>query len=112
MLCGVWCGLTARALSEPAMRRFTLQRRMRVLTMPVPVASNPREVFDAVNPDAVLAVLLHKIVASTAADGASEGHALLQDWLVLLAEQYNSHVLGAERGTGALVRSLPQLFQV
>lgn len=82
---------------------------MRIQTMPVAVAGNPREVFGGVNPDAVLAVLLHKIVAAAAAvgaaEGAREGHALLQDWLVAFAEQYNGHVLGAEGGTGVPVCS-------
>ena len=86
--------------------RFTLQRRMRVLTVPVPVASSPREVLDAANPDAVLAVLLHKIVASASADGAAEGHALLHDWLCQLATQYNVHVRGHNSATTAEVGPL------
>ena len=78
--------------------------------MPVPVASNPREVFSGVNPDAVLAVLLHKVVASAASavKGAAEGHALLQDWLVSLAELYNIHELGSEGGSGHPVRLSPK----
>ena len=86
--------------------RFTLQRRMRVLTAPVPVASTPREVLDAANPDAVLAVLLHKIVASADREGAAEGHALLHDWLCQLATQYNVHVRGHNSATGAEVSTL------
>jgi hypothetical protein len=76
---------------------------MRVLTAPVPVASSPREVLDAANPDAVLAVLLHKIVASADTEGAAEGHALLHDWLCQLAMQYNVHVRGHNSATGAEV---------
>ena len=74
-----------------------------MLTAPVPVAGSPREVLDAANPDAVLAVLLHKIVALAGAEGAAEGHALLHDWLVQLATQYNMHVRGHNSATGAVV---------
>lgn len=42
--------------------RFTLQRRMRVLTIPIPLAVTPREVYDGCDSDAVLAVLLHKLI--------------------------------------------------
>ncbi len=79
---------------------------MRVLTAPVPVASSPREVLDAASPDAVLAVLLHKIVALAGAEGAAEGHALLHDWLVQLATQYNMHMRGHNSATGAEVSRL------
>ncbi len=74
-----------------------------MLTAPVPVASSPREVLDAASPDAVLAVLVHKIVALAGAEGAAEGHALLHDWLAQLATQYNMHVRGHNSATGAEV---------
>ena len=77
--------------------------------MPVNVGSNPREVFANVDPDVVLTVLLHKIVATAAAEGASEGHALLQSWLAQLFAQYNLHVLGASSSPGVQVRSAPTI---
>ena len=76
---------------------------MRVMTMPVSVGSNPREVFANADPDAVLTVLLHKIAATASAEGASEGHVLLQSWLALLLAQYNLHILGADSNWGAQV---------
>ena len=76
---------------------------MRVMTMPVSVGSNPREVFADADPDAVLTVLLHKIAATATEEGASEGHVLLQSWLALLLAQYNLHILGATSNGGVQV---------
>lgn len=36
-------------------------------------------------------------------DGAAEGHALLQDWLSILAAQYNRHILGLSGDTAMQV---------
>lgn len=39
-------------------------------------------------------------------DGAAEGHALVQDWLAILAAQYNRHILGLSGAAAAQVRRL------
>ena len=52
------------------------------------------QVLDSCDADAVLAVLVHKLVGAAAADGAAEGHALLHDWLSILTAQYNRCILG------------------
>lgn len=74
------------------MRRFTVERRMRIMTVPIPVAGSPLEVFESMDPGVVLIVLLHKAVASEAAEQ------LLYYWLVTLMEHYTQSVLGAEAG--------------
>lgn len=57
----------------PVACRCVLQRRMRVLTVPIPLAVTPREVFDGCDPDAVLAVLLHKLIQA-AGEVRAAGH--------------------------------------
>jgi hypothetical protein len=37
-------------------------------------------------------------------DGSAEGHALLHDWLTILAGQYNHHILGLSADTAVQVR--------
>lgn len=53
-----------------------------------------RQVLDSCDAEAVLAVLVHKLVEAAAANGAAEGHALLHDWLSILTAQYNRCILG------------------
>jgi hypothetical protein len=55
------CVCAARACVIP-LCRFVLQRRMRVVTVPVAMAVTPREVFDGCDAEVVLAVLLHKLM--------------------------------------------------
>ncbi len=50
--------------------------------------------LDSCDAEAVLAVLVHKLVEAAAANGAAEGHALLHDWLSILTAQYNRCILG------------------
>lgn len=62
----IWCSkfapVSGHADTELATCRFVMQRRMRVVTVPIPIAVTPREVFDGCDSDAVLAVLLHKLI--------------------------------------------------
>ncbi|KAK9823450.1 hypothetical protein WJX72_002854 [[Myrmecia] bisecta] len=69
--------------------RYVLQRRMRILTLALPVARPAQAVFEAVGADAVLCVLMHKIVRACEEEGEEEGRALLQDWLVILTANFN-----------------------
>lgn len=72
-------------------RRCVLQRRLRILTARLEVAKLPAEVYAGADVDAILLLLFHKISIAAAAQGASEGRALLQDWLVLFTASYNRH---------------------
>ena len=72
-------------------RSCVLQRRLRILTLRLEVAKLPAEVYAGADADAILLLLFHKISIAAAAQGASEGRALLQDWLVLFTASYNRH---------------------
>ena len=76
-------------------RRHVVQRRMRILTQRLRVASSPAEVVDNACADAILVLLQHKIVRAAGQQGADEALALLQDWLVLLSAAHNRR-LGAK----------------
>ena len=55
------------------------------------------------NPDAVLALIMHKIMRAGHTDGPHEARLLLRDWLVLLALNYhrNTHT---DMGPAALLQ--------
>lgn len=84
-----------------------LQRRLRILTLRLDVAKSPAEVYAAADAAAILAILVHKIGAAAAAQGLSEGRALLQDWLVLFTASYNRHQNAALTSAEQARRSLP-----
>ena len=71
--------------------RLVLERRMRIMTTALPVASEPADVYCHVNADALLAMLVHKIGNVVLQQGLEQGQGLLQDWLVLFVAAYNSH---------------------
>ena len=71
--------------------RLLLERRMRIVTVAMPVASAPAEVYAEANVDALLAVLVHKIGRVVMQQGVEQGQGLLQDWLVLFIAAYNNH---------------------
>lgn len=64
--------------------RWVLQRRLRIMTVPMPVASRADMLFKNVEPDTCCALLVHKVLRAAAAEGIDEARALLRDWLVLL----------------------------
>lgn len=64
--------------------RFVLQRRLRLVTVPMPVVSRPDQVFKYVDCESVLWMLLHKVLRAAREEGLAESRALLKDWLVLL----------------------------
>ena len=52
------------------MCRCLVQRRLRILTVPVEVASSARDVFDHADPDAIIAILTHKVALATQVCGS------------------------------------------
>ena len=71
--------------------RLVLERHMRLMTMALPVASEPADVYCHVNADALLAMLVHKIGNVVLQQGLEQGQGLLQDWLVLFVAAFNHH---------------------
>ena len=81
----------ADAKDVSAACRLVLERRMRIMTLAMPVASAPVEVYCHVNADALLAMLVHKIGNVVLQQGLEQGQGLLQDWLVLFVAAFNHH---------------------
>ncbi|KAG2486738.1 hypothetical protein HYH03_014664 [Edaphochlamys debaryana] len=73
-------------------RRYWLQRRLRVATYRVMTAATVADVYAHTNPDAVVTLLMHKILRAAEAQGLQEARLLLRDWLVILALNYHRNV--------------------
>ncbi|KAL4591727.1 hypothetical protein LXL04_004698 [Taraxacum kok-saghyz] len=71
---------------------YTLKRRLRIRTMQFSVAHNFNELYDSVDPEVVLSILVHKVILASLTEGVREGRMLLHDWLVILTAQYNDVV--------------------
>ncbi|CAH1452419.1 unnamed protein product [Lactuca virosa] len=69
--------------------KYTLKRRLRIRTMQFGVAHNFNELYDSVDPEVVLSILVHKVILASSSEGVREGRMLLHDWLVILTAQYN-----------------------
>ncbi len=82
---------------------------MRILTLALDVAKTPRALYDEVDPAAVLAVLMHKILKASEAEGLAEARALLQDWLVILVASYNRNL---QREAGAAFQTPAEVHPV
>ncbi|KAK3018086.1 hypothetical protein RJ639_003375 [Escallonia herrerae] len=70
--------------------KHSLKRRLRIRTLQFGTAHNINEIFDTVDPEVVLSILVHKVILASLEKGVREGRALLHDWLVLLTAQYNN----------------------
>ncbi|XP_020092690.1 protein transport protein Sec24-like At3g07100 isoform X1 [Ananas comosus] len=69
--------------------KFYLKRRLRLRTLQLGVARNMNELYDSVDSEAVLSILVHKVIQVSLEEGVREGRNLLHDWLVILTAQYN-----------------------
>ncbi|KAL5710636.1 Protein transport protein S23 D [Ranunculus cassubicifolius] len=76
-------------LTSASRSKHTLQRRIRVRTLQYGTASNISELYDSVDSEVVLSILVHKVMLASLEKGVREGRSLLQDWLIILATQYN-----------------------
>ncbi|XP_057480376.1 protein transport protein SEC23 D-like [Actinidia eriantha] len=75
--------------SSPSRSKHSLKRRLRIRTLQFGTARNINELFDTVDPEAVLSILVHKVISASLEQGVREGRMLLHDWLVILIAQYN-----------------------
>ncbi|KAK8960700.1 hypothetical protein KSP40_PGU008281 [Platanthera guangdongensis] len=69
--------------------KFSLQRRLRIRTIQYSTAGGINEIYDSVDPETVLSILVHKVILASLEQGVREGRLLLHDWLVILTAQYN-----------------------
>ncbi|KAL5583227.1 hypothetical protein UlMin_015669 [Ulmus minor] len=69
--------------------KYSLKRRLRIRTLQYGTAQNVNELYDSVDPEVVLSLLVHKVILASLEQGVREGRLLLHDWLVILTAQYN-----------------------
>ncbi|XP_031387826.1 protein transport protein SEC23 [Punica granatum] len=68
---------------------YFLKRRLRIRTIQYTASQNINELYDSVDPEVVLCLLVHKVIQASLEEGVREGRMLLHDWLVILTAQYN-----------------------
>nr|KYP68724.1 Protein transport protein SEC24 [Cajanus cajan] len=85
--------------------KHSLQRRLRIRTLQFGVAQNIHELYDSCDPEVVLSLLVHKVILASLEEGVREGRILLQEWLVILAAQYNDAYRLIQYNNGSSVRS-------
>uniref|UniRef100_A0A0D9WH23 Sec23/Sec24 trunk domain-containing protein n=1 Tax=Leersia perrieri TaxID=77586 RepID=A0A0D9WH23_9ORYZ len=68
---------------------FCLKRRLRIRTLQYRPAKNINEIYDSVDPEALLHILVHKVILISLDKGVKEGRSLVHDWLALLIARYN-----------------------
>lgn len=81
--------LSNSASSSPSRDKYSLKRRLRIRTLRFGTARNINELYDSVDHEAVLSILVHKVISASLEQGVREGRMLLHDWLVILTAQYN-----------------------
>ncbi|GKB53739.1 transport protein Sec24-like protein [Tanacetum coccineum] len=90
----------------PSRLKYTLKRRLRIRTMQFGVAHNMNELYDGVDSEVVLSILVHKVILASLSEGVREGRMLLHDWLVILTGQYNEACKNAPNEFGSSTGSL------
>ncbi|KAM7496929.1 hypothetical protein LguiA_021343 [Lonicera macranthoides] len=81
--------LSTPGSSSASRTKHSLKRRLRIRTLQFGTAHNINEIYDSVDPEVVLSILVHKVILASLEQGVREGRMLLHDWLVILAAQYN-----------------------
>ncbi|RCV17511.1 hypothetical protein SETIT_3G225300v2 [Setaria italica] len=69
--------------------KFCLKRRLRIRTLQYRPARNISEIYDSVDPEVVLHILVHKVILESLDKGVREGRQQVHAWLALLAARYN-----------------------
>ncbi|ONK71291.1 uncharacterized protein A4U43_C04F6960 [Asparagus officinalis] len=69
--------------------KFSLKRRLRIRTLQYGTAGNINELYDSVDSETILSILVHKVILASLEQGVREGRMLLHDWLVILMALYN-----------------------
>ncbi|KAA8549876.1 hypothetical protein F0562_001560 [Nyssa sinensis] len=81
--------LSSSGSSSASRTKHSLKRRLRIRTLQCGAAQNINELYDSVDPEVVLSILVHKVILASLEQGVREGRMLLHDWLVILTAQYN-----------------------
>lgn len=93
--------LSSSGLSSASRPKFSIKRRLRIRTLQYATAHNINELYDSVDPEVVLSVLVHKVILASLEQGVREGRMLLHDWLVILTAQYNEALKLIQHGTAS-----------
>ncbi|XP_057534078.1 protein transport protein SEC23 D [Amaranthus tricolor] len=92
--------LSSSGLSSASRPKFSIKRRLRIRTLQYGAARNINELYDSVDSEVVLSILVHKVIQASLEQGVREGRVLLHDWLVILTAQYNDALKLIQYGTG------------
>ncbi|CAK8576394.1 unnamed protein product [Lathyrus sativus] len=92
-------------VSTSRTKHHSLQRRLRIRTVQFGVAQDIHELYDSCDPEVVLSLLVHKVILASLEEGVREGRLLLQEWLVILAAQYNDAYKLVQYSNGSSTRS-------
>ncbi|XP_074294931.1 protein transport protein SEC23 D-like [Silene latifolia] len=91
--------LSSSGLSPASRPKFSIKRRLRIRTLQYGTARNINELYDTVDSEVVLSILVHKVITASLEQGVREGRLLLHDWLVILTAQYNNALKIIQYGT-------------
>ncbi|XP_009783888.1 protein transport protein SEC23 D [Nicotiana sylvestris] len=86
--------------SSTTRTKHSLKRRLRIRTLQFGVAHSINEIYDGVDSEVVLSLLVHKVILASLEQGVREGRMLLHDWLVILTAQYNDACKLIQSGHG------------
>ncbi|KAJ4747675.1 Protein transport protein Sec24-like [Rhynchospora pubera] len=90
--------------------KFCVKRRLRIRTLQFAVARNIHEIYDSVDTEAILSILVHKVILASLEEGVREGRNLLNDWLVILTAQYETHKPSVDENNGSLMPQIDVSF--
>ncbi|XP_068656731.1 protein transport protein SEC23 D-like isoform X2 [Aristolochia californica] len=93
-----------------AENKYSLKRHLRIRTFQYATAANMNELYDSVDPEVVLSILVHKVISASLEQGIREGRILLQDWLVILTAQYNEAYKLVQHGNESLLSRVDVAF--
>ncbi|XP_062183947.1 protein transport protein SEC23 D-like [Phragmites australis] len=92
-------GDTSDVSNSGSRSKYSLQRRLRVRTIQYNTTANIWDLYDFVDPDVVLTILVHQVILASLSDEL-EARLLLQDWLVVAIAQYNKAYKNVRSGGG------------
>ncbi|KAK9122802.1 hypothetical protein Sjap_012404 [Stephania japonica] len=96
---------SATELTSTFRPKYSVKRRLRIRTVQYQTAREISDLYDSVEPEVVLSILVHKVILASLEQGVREGRMLLQDWLVILTAQYNDAFKNIQYGKGSSVIS-------
>ncbi|XP_062225579.1 protein transport protein SEC23 D-like [Phragmites australis] len=92
-------GDTSDVSSSGSRSKYSLERRLRVRTIQYNTTANIWDLYDFVDPDVVLTIMVHQVILASLSD-VLEARLFLQDWLVIAIAQYNKAYKNVSSGGG------------